>query len=162
MPNCATCPRVLGPRNVSGLCRSCLARRHNACPVIQARRLAAINKRFADPVNRRAQAVRMVAAFRAWAATPEGKAFLSSNGKRLAREVLARPDVRAKSASPEVRERAGRKRTATMLAHIPMGWRDEYRRLCSAGYRAAEAATMIRAEVEIATKRYVAATRRAA
>lgn len=70
-----------------------------------------------------------------------------ANGRRLAREVLSRPEVKAKAASAEVRARAGRAKTETMLGWCPPALRESYRHLLKKGYLAADARRIIEAEI---------------
>lgn len=144
-PRSCACGAALGERNVTGRCRPCSARRLNEDPALIARRTAGIAEHFADPAVRAANAARL----RQHIATmsDEEREWRRENGRRLAREVLARPEVRAKAYAPEVRARSGRKRSATVLAWCPADRRDEYRELKAKGISAAEARRVIEASL---------------
>jgi hypothetical protein len=139
--HCLCCSATLGPRNRSGLCRSCVAKRNNADPAIIARRAAAISARFADPAVREAASQRMRKVIAGLA--PSEIERRREHGRRQVRNFLSRPEVVAKTLAPEVRARAGRSRSATVLAWCPPEWRDTYRGLTRKGRPARVAKAMV-------------------
>ena len=155
--NCEQCPNPLNGRK--RFCsRSCMGRasaaRFNSDPAIAAKRKAGIQRSFADP-NRMERHKRLSAENMARGrSTPEFQSWLREHGRRQARDVLSRPDVVAKVLSPEVRAKAGRKRTATTLAWCPLGLRPLYKQLVGVQhYSAAEARQMIEDTIERDSRR---------
>lgn len=136
-----SCGTALGPRNTSGVCRPCVARRLNSDSEITARRLAGIRASAADPEVRAAKRERMKRVVANL--TPEQIERRRQHGKRQVRDVLSRPEVKALSRSPEVRAKAGRARSATVLAWCPEEWRDTYRELKRKGRTAAVAKALV-------------------
>lgn len=136
------CGTSLGLKNKSGLCRSCIAKRHNADPEMQARRKAAIQERFKDPAVRAAYARRIgehVANM-----SDEERAARREHGRWMYRNYLSQPDVVAKTSSKDARRRAGISRSDTVLAWCPPAYREQYRALKASGaVKAAEAKVMI-------------------
>lgn len=149
------CGQQLGRANRSGKCRICHNRYVNSDPEIRARREARMAEYWSTPEAKKAGAEHMRRIMAAL--SPEEIERRRENGRRLARDVLSREDVRAKSASPEVRARAGAARTDTTLAWCPPDLRDEYRGLVRKGLTASEA----RAAVEPMIPGTVAHARRA-
>ena len=133
-------------RTSKGRCLKCSANRMNADPEINARRRAAVAAHFAKPGAKQMR----TESLRRWVETmPEDERERRRvNGRRLAAEVLSRPDVRQLSNSPEVKARAGRARTETVLGWCPPDLRDQYRALVMRkGIPAAEARKIIEAEI---------------
>lgn len=122
-----TCPHPKSRKATR--CRACQIAHLNSDPQVIANRNAAIVQRFSDPVVRDQARTRVRALTAAKLADPEQYERLREHGRRIYRDVLSRPDVIAKCQAPEVRARAGRKRTATVLGDIPPRLRAEYRRL---------------------------------
>lgn len=150
------CGKALGPKNKSGCCRSCVAKRNNADPAVIAARKAGILRHHADPAVRAASAARLASHLANM--SDEEKARRSEHGRRMYAEVLSRPEVRARNASPEVRRMAGAKRSETVLADIPRHLRDEYRRLTrSTTTPAAEARRMVIEADQMRERRRLAA-----
>lgn len=145
MTRTCSCGAAISAKNRSGLCRPCNARRINADPAIEAKRAAGRAAYFDRPGVREGYA-RRIAEYRE-NMPDEHRERCREHGRRQYRDVLSRPDVVAKSLSPEVRAAAGRKRTDTVLAWCPPHLRDAYRGLIRSGIRAAEARAMIEEEI---------------
>lgn len=159
MNGCSDCGSVLGRRNVSGRCRTCTIKRVNACPTTAAKRKAGIHAKITrDPEFRAALVSRAVTLHERL--TPEQQEARRLHGVRQRDTVLSRPDVQARTHSPEARAQRGRSASATWLSWCPADRRDEYRRLVrSKRLPAAEARAIIEAEVagsQAAAKREVA------
>jgi len=121
MAQCTTegCGNTLGPRNKSGNCRSCTAKRINADPLFRARQADGVRAKMANDHVYRAACQKRAAA------------------------LFARPDIRAKARegvlrcrnwekataaiTPEALAKRGRTLTAIKLAHVPTDYRDLYR-----------------------------------
>jgi hypothetical protein len=123
------CGKELSNQNKSGLCVQCFNRSRNADPEFQRRRLEGIHRKAAEPAHRAKMASVVIRNSRRWAATPEGRAWMEQNGKRLATEVLRRPDVMAKAISPEARAKANRAREETWYGFCPAEYRPLYKYL---------------------------------
>ena len=145
-PSLCLCGSTLSPKNRSGLCKSCNAVRLNADPAIAARREEMREAYFNRPGVREAYARRIEGHIRNM--SDQERERRRAHGRRLAREVLSRPEVRAKAASPEARAQAGQARSATTLAWCPEYLRDFYRGLTRKGIRAAAARARTLAEHE--------------
>jgi hypothetical protein len=126
-------------------CRRCSARRLNSDPGILARREAGQQAFFADPATKAALAARIG---RYIANMPDDdRERRRRHGQQMAREAFRRPDAVAKNLSPEVRARAGAKRSSTVLAWCPDERRAEYRALVRKGFTAGEARRAIEADI---------------
>lgn len=145
------CGNPIGPKNRSGLCRSCVAKRNNANPAVVAARLAGIRRHHADPAVKAASAARLAGYYANM--SDEERDRRREHGRRMYREVLSQPEVRAKNRAPEVRKRAGEKRTATVLADIPPHLRDEYKRLVRTNNATAAEARRMVLEADAAKER---------
>lgn len=140
------CGRTISRQSKKGLCRSCAAKRLNSDPAIVAKRQANIQRYYDTPGVREEHARRLA---RHMANMPaEEIERRREHGRRTARAVLARPDVRAKSNGREAKRIAGIRRSATVLAWCPPEWRDRYRELCKRGRRAGVARRMVMTEIE--------------
>lgn len=136
---CSDCPAPIS-RHAKGRCRSCAAVYVNSDPEIQRRRREGMAAKFADPQFRAEQAARL----RANASTPRAIELRRERGKEQARDVLFRPDVRARTMRPEARAQAGRSVQERALGWCPPERRDEYRTMVrSRQATAAEARRMI-------------------
>lgn len=125
-------------------CRACQLATLLTDPAIAERRRAGQQAYFDRPGVRMAYRERIKAVTAATLLDPAKMERKREHGRRQARDILSRPDVVAKTCSPEVRKRAGAKRTATTLRDIPPHLRDEYRSLIrSKLLKAAEAKEMI-------------------
>jgi hypothetical protein len=120
----------------------------NSDPAVQARRLEGIRAYYDDPENR-AKAREKVRKLTARVmANPEMVERKREHGRRTYRDVLSRPDVREKNLSPEVRAKAGRARSDTVLAWCPPEYRDLYRQLWrSRNVSAVEARRMVEEQI---------------
>ncbi|KQX18393.1 hypothetical protein ASD39_20350 [Sphingomonas sp. Root50] len=117
-------------------------------PAMEQRRLDRVRALYEDPEYRAAHIARLCEVNR----RPEIRASRVEHGKHIHATVLSRPDVRAKSQSPEARARAGRTRSETVLSWCPPEKRAEYMRLVKWKHiPAAEARRMIEAELGIFT-----------
>lgn len=124
-------------------CRACQLTHLNSNPEFRARQKAAVRAHYAKPENLMAAREKMRRINAEILQRPERRQQLREHGRRQAREVLNTPEGRARSEAPEVRARAGAKRSATVLRDIPPSMRDEYRSLTKSGIRAAEAKRII-------------------
>lgn len=125
-------------------CRACQLAALNSDPAVKERRLARIREHYADPAVRFAARERVRALTARCMADPRIVESKREHGRRQWREHLSRPDVIAKNLSPEIRKRAGAKRTATVLRDIPSSLRAEYLQLVrSRKATAAEAKAII-------------------
>lgn len=155
---CTDCAAPITVKSRTGWCRPCSAKHLNSDPAIHARRVAGIHRKFAeDPQFKAEQAARLLVN----ASTPAAALARVATGKRIAREVLARPDVKALTHSPEARAKRGRTMVNTKLAWCPEEWRDSYRRMLSGGTLAKDAKAMILDTVRVEARREVAARQRA-
>lgn len=110
-------------------CRACSIAHMNSDPAIAAKRAAGRKAYFDQPGVRMEYRERMRAITAATMADPVKMERKREHGRRVYRDVLSRPDIVAKQQAPEVRKRAGLKRTATVLRDIPPHLRDEYKAL---------------------------------
>ncbi|KQM88638.1 hypothetical protein ASE67_02540 [Sphingomonas sp. Leaf23] len=147
MTGCLDCGTALGRRNVSGRCRTCTIKRVNACPATAEKRKAGIHAKLARDPDYRAALVRRAVTLHE-KLTPEQQEARRLHGIRQRVTVLSRPDVQARTHSPEARAKRGRSASATWLSWCPADRREEYRRLIrSKRIPAAEARAIIEAEV---------------
>ncbi|KTF68662.1 hypothetical protein ACNFJ7_02100 [Sphingomonas sp. HT-1] len=143
---CRDCSAPISRQSKTGRCKSCSARHLNASPELTAKRLAAIERYYAQPGVRERHAARFAEYNRN--IPDEHREMRRQHGLRQAREVLARPDVLARSNSPEAKRKAGAARTERTLGWCPAELRDQYRQLCaSQRLSAAEARRIIEAEI---------------
>ncbi len=135
---CSTCPATLGPKNRSGYCRSCVAKRLNGDPAVHERRKAGIARKMADPEFRAVCVARMVE--RNSNLSEAERERRQEHGRRMAPIITAA----ARRMPAETRAANGRKRRATVLAWCPPEWRDYYLDLTKRGRRAPEAKRIVR------------------
>ena len=136
-PNCKTCSNPLGRGNRTGYCRKHAAAALSKDETWRAKHKAGIRRSMADPAR--------LEAMRAVALRNSQVPGASEKRSQRAREIrLWEMGHRALADNPEAIIRRGRKRTATVLAHIPPECRADYRHLVrSCGYTAAEASAII-------------------
>ncbi len=135
-----THPRSKGAKR----CRACQFAHMTGDRDIAARRLAAIKAHHAKPEVKLANRERLRLMMADKMQDPAEVERRREHGRRQYRDFLSRPDVMAKTLSPEVRKRASEKRTATMLRDIPASMRGEYLELVrSKNVNAAEAKAII-------------------
>ncbi len=142
---CSDCPSPIS-RFSKGRCKPCSARRLNADPAISAKRKVAQEEFFGRPEVKKdlAERIQRTAA----KLTPDQIEARRARGRHVAATVLHRPDVAARSNSPEAKARAGRARTNTVLAWCPPEYRARYRALKDSQLiRAPEARRMIEEEI---------------
>jgi hypothetical protein len=150
-PGHCACGATLGPRNKSGVCKSChgraMATRMAHDPVLQERRRAAVAKHFEDPENRARRAASLIR--RNSRDVPEAERQRRAEcGRELHRRYLATPEGKAKVNSSESRAKRGKTRSDRVLAWCPPELRDAYRELnCRKHYTAAEARAIIEAQI---------------
>lgn len=143
---CRDCSGPISRKSKTGRCKPCSARHINASPELTAKRKAGIERYHAQPGVRERCAANFAAYNRNM--PPEHRERRRQHGLRVAREVLARPDVLARSNSPEAKRKAGAARTERLLGWCPPELRDQYRQLCaSQRLSAAEARRIIEAEI---------------
>jgi len=134
---CSDCPAELGPKNLSGRCKSCATRKNNADPVLAEKRRQGIKRRFQDPEHRARHAARCAAL--SVNISEEVRERRRQHGRTMV-ETLAKASA---GITKEQRVAAGLKRTATTLAWCPVEWRAKYRDLCKRGRSAPEAKRMV-------------------
>jgi hypothetical protein len=122
MATCLDCPTPLAPTNKSGRCTPCGNRHREADPEFRARRLAGIRKSFEDPARRAVAAETMRRSGRKALDHPGHREWLIERGKRIYRDILTRPDVRAKNAQAVREARAAR--AERELAWCPPEYRE--------------------------------------
>ncbi|RSV11646.1 hypothetical protein CA235_18420 [Sphingomonas sp. ABOLF] len=138
------CGKPIGPKNQTGYCRSCCARAKFHAPGVRERRLESIRRNFADPAYRAAHAERL----RIASSTPKAIAARRQRGREQYRDVLSRPDVLARTQSPDARQKRGASITEARLGWCPADRREEYRVLImTKKIPAAEARRIIEAEI---------------
>lgn len=143
---CRDCSGPISRQSKTGRCKACSARHLNSTPEIAARRDAGRARYYATPGVKEAHAARLADYNRN--IPPEHREQRRQHGLRIAREVLARPDVLARSNSPEAKRKAGAARTERVLGWCPPELRARYRELCaSQRLSAAEARQIIEAEI---------------
>jgi hypothetical protein len=143
--NACACGKPLSRQNRSGKCRPCVAHFLNTDPEMIAKRVAGNAVYWSRPESKAAAAAHMARIV--GSLSEEELERRRENGRRLAREVLSRPEVRALASSREVRTRAGAARTNTVLAWCPPELRDDYRALVRKAVPAKEARAMIEAQI---------------
>lgn len=136
-------------------CRSCAAFRLNADPEFAEKRREAIRKKFEDPAYLEEHRVRTRATNARIMADPEQRAKRVEGGRRSYQEVLCRPDVRARTYSPEANAKRNMTCANTKLAWCPVEYRDEYKRLIRTHLiKAADARRMIEEQIAADLRRY--------
>lgn len=123
---CKSCGKTVSAQCRTGYCRPCYTRKINSDPEIIAKRKAATERLWADPMHR----AKMAAIARQMGINarkdPKYRQWLTEHGKRLCREVLSRPDVAHKANCSETKLRARDKRRATQIAWCPEEYRDQF------------------------------------
>ncbi len=114
-------------RQSKGRCKPCQIAYMQSDPEIAERRRAAIKRHCAQPEVKSARALRLRNYLQNMPESDREKR--REHGRRQYRDCLSRPDVVAKTLAPEVRRRAGRARTDTVLAWCPPELRETYREL---------------------------------
>lgn len=143
------------------MCRACHRQWFQNDPEIQARRKAGIKRYISDPVNLAAVKERFAEVVARDNADPERQKWRKEHGKRQYREYLSRPDVIAKTLSPEVRAKAGRSRTETTLGWCPPEYRPVYQDLINKKLmKAAEAREAIEEMIRAEARRSIRAIER--
>lgn len=121
------CGAALGPKNKTGLCRSCRCRQMVASSDFKAKQKAGVAAYFADPAVRAVKAALMAERNRNRPAHEIERA--RDHGRRQVNAYLHTPEGRAKAASPEASRKKGQSVSNTRYADIPPHLRDEVRRL---------------------------------
>lgn len=125
-------------------CKSCSAKFMATDPEIQRKRREGIQRYNAQPGALLAKRETLRKTMARVRATPEHQEMLREHGNWLAREVLSRPDVVAKTNSPETNAKRSASISSRRLRDIPAAYRDEYRLLTGAKrLSAAEAKAII-------------------
>lgn len=123
---CKSCGKPVSRKCRTGYCRTCFTAKLNSDPELIARRKAAADRRWADPIQR----AKMAAIARQMGINarkdPQFRKWLSDNGRRLCHEVLSRPDIAAKANCSETKLRARDKRRATQIAWCPEEYREQF------------------------------------
>lgn len=114
-------------RQSKGRCRPCSTAHLNSDPAIAERRRANLKSFQSRPEVKQRQRDSLA---RYMANMPErDREARRERGRRIYRDILNTPEIRAKSNSREARAQAGRARTETMLGWCPPELRDDYRAL---------------------------------
>lgn len=143
------------------MCRACQLEWLKNDPEIAARRKAGIKRYMSDPANLEAVKQRFAEVVARDNADPERQKWRKEHGKRQYRDYLSRPDVLAKTLSPEVRAKAGRSRTETVLAWCPPEYRQTYHDLVHKKLmKAAEAREAIEVMIRADARRKIRAIER--
>lgn len=146
-PHCQN-PDACTAKKPTTHCRRCSVLRIAKDPEMEQRRLARVRELYTDPEYRAAHCERL----REVNQRPEIREARKEHGRHIYATVLSRPDVRAKTMSPEARSKAGRTISERALAWCPPEKRAEYMRLLKWKHiPAAEARKMIEAELGIFT-----------
>lgn len=143
---CAECGARITRQSRSGLCRLHAMRRKHADPAFRAARAAGLARHYAKPGAREACARRLAD----WRENmPEAdRERLREHGRGLVRDYLSRPDIHARSQSPEARRRAVEGNEAAKLGWCPPELRGAYTALIrSKKVPAAEARRIIEGEI---------------
>jgi hypothetical protein len=146
---CVGCPSVLGPKNRSGRCRSCLAQHLNSDPAIVAKRKAAVLARFDNPAVVEEHRQRLARYMRNMPEADRERRRV--HGRRMFRELLSNPEVVARSAAsrndPETRRRQGQTHSDTRLPWCPREMRPAYRAMRAKGLSPQEARDVLEPEI---------------
>lgn len=141
-------------------CRSCTAIRLREDPEIAERRKNALKKVLSDPINKQRRIERLRAVMQERHQDPEFMEMRREQGRRLQQELRQRPDLRARSLTPEARAKAAKASVAKKLAWCPIEYRDAYMKLLRSGrVPAAQARQMILDLIEADQRRYFATGR---
>lgn len=148
---CATggCGATIGARGKTGMCRPCAIAANHADPGYRARLRAGQQRFLADEaaVQARDAARNAGAARYREGMTPEQRQKVKAHGQWLYRTHASRPEVFARSQTPEARAQAAARCSETVLGWCPPDRREEYRRLVLRRIPAAEARRIIEAEI---------------
>ena len=145
--HCGECGAAITRQSKSGLCRLHAMRRLHADPGYCERRMAALQRHFAQPGVREACAERLATWRRNMPAAERER--LREWGRHLVREHLSQPEVRARSQRPEARAAAIAGNDAAKMGWCPPELRAAYHRLVrSKKIPAREARRIIEAEIE--------------
>lgn len=152
MPTCTNegceTPYTAFRRRKTTLCKRCAAIEAATSPERNAKVSASMKVKHADPVYREHRRGKLGAGLKAIYADPvrgaRMRAWCSENGKRQGGSV----------AGSDERRRVGRKQTERALGHIPLEYRDDYRRLLGKHFTAAEASAMVLEMVAADQRRY--------
>lgn len=136
-------------------CRACQLAYINSSPEIKAKAKAAIRAHYADPVNMEKARAKLARVMAQIMADPEEVERRREHGRRIYRDVLSKPEVIAKHQAPEVRAKAGKKRTATVLSWCPTDKLKRYRQLSASGIGAAKAKEIVQREIQDEAQRIV-------
>lgn len=134
--HCATCGKQLSERNRYGYCQKHFSAFVAQNPEWRARHKAGIKRHLSDPAEMEKLRQR---------ARVNGRTDVATQKRREAaiRTKLWEKGHAALKDNNEAYERAGKRRSATVLAHIPSEKRDDYRRLTSVKKMTSAEATRI-------------------
>jgi hypothetical protein len=146
---CSDCASPITRMAKTGRCRPCASRRMHADPAYQAKRMGGLQRFFDQPGAREERSRILHAGLKNWRAnmTPEQKRRATEHGKWLIQRYLSRPEIHARSQTPEARARAVAAYVEKRLGWCPVDRRDEYRALIRNHVPAAEARRIIEAEI---------------
>lgn len=148
---CSTpgCGAVIGTQGKTGMCRPHALAAMHADPAYRDRLQAGQRRFLTDREAVAERSAKMLAGVDRYRAsmTAEQRAKASEHGRWLYRTHASRPDVVARSQSPEARTRAAAKCSDTVLSWCPPERRAEYKRLVRRKVPAEEARRIIEAEI---------------
>lgn len=148
---CATegCGATIGTQGKTGMCRPCAIAANHADPAYRERLRAGQRRFLADDaaVQARDAARNAGAARYRECMTREQRQKVKAHGQWLYRTHASRPEVFARSQTPEARARAAAQCSETVLSWCPLDRRKEYKRLVLRRIAAAEARRIIEADI---------------
>jgi len=117
-------------------------------PAIDARRRSAQQTYLAQPETKAKLAAQMRVSHAIAMQNPDFKAWQRENGRRLQRDILSSPEIRATMVTPSAKAKRGAAVTETRLGWCPVDQRQHYRDLIRRkGLSAAEARAIIEASI---------------
>lgn len=150
---CLGCGTAIGLTGKTGRCRACAAV-YSATPALIA---AMASARWARPGAREAQSERLKSVLANLSDAERERRRVC--GRKVYRDVLSRPDVMARTLSPEVRAKAGRGVSAARSAWCPTEYRALNSELRERGHSLADRKAMIADQIAADQRRAVEAER---
>jgi hypothetical protein len=123
---CSDCDKAIPDANLSGRCKSCATIRSNKTPEMRKKRSEGWKKRLADPVLYARVCATAKANSRKAMADPVKRAEAAERGRKIYREYLDTPEMRARLASPEMLAQRGRSVSKHRMAWCPPEYRELY------------------------------------
>jgi hypothetical protein len=142
---CSACPSPIGPKNRSGLCRSCVARRMTQDPEINARRAVSHLAACRSPEWRQRSSKRLKAFFEG---NETARQERRERGIRDYHKTIGSEKARSANQVPEVVARRSNAARETRLGWCPVEYRQDYLDLLRKKHiKAIDAKRMILAEI---------------